>query len=139
MRLRNRPAVRMRKTIHPSQALRGFCRFSLVALSLLAGCGKLRSLNAQKEQDNPHSATITWVASVSPVEGYSVYRESPPSAAVKLTTGLVSGTQYTDKTVEAGHTYLYYVTSVDSKGVESKPSAKIKVTIPTTVAPPANQ
>ena len=68
-----------------------------------------------------------------------MYRESPPSAAVKLTTGLVSGTQYTDKTVEAGHTYLYYVTSVDSKGVESKPSAKIKVTIPTTVAPPAKQ
>ena len=132
-------AFQMRTRFHSSLALRGFCLFSFVALSLLSGCGKLRSWSTRKEPENPHSATIGWAASVSPVAGYNVYRESQPGGAVKLTTRTVSGTQYTDKTVEAGHTYSYYVTSVDLKGIESKPSAKITATVPTTVTPPAKQ
>jgi fibronectin type 3 domain-containing protein len=128
----------MKTPFHSSLALRGFCVFSFVAVSLLAGCGKLRSWYPHKEAENPHAATIGWTASVSPVAGYNVYRESQPSGPVnKLTTRIVSGTQYTDKTVEAGHTYSYYVTSVDFKGIESGPSAKITVTIPWTVTPPA--
>jgi fibronectin type 3 domain-containing protein len=129
----------MRKPIHSLPGLRGFRLIAFIGLSLLAGCGKQRSSAAQKEANNPHSATISWTASASAVAGYNVYRESPPNGPIKLTPGIVSGTQYTDKTVEGGHTYLYYVTSVDSKGVESAPSGKITVTIPTTVPPPAKQ
>ena len=129
----------MRKPNHSSPGLRGFCLLALVAFSLLTGCGKQRSQAAQKEANNPHSATISWTPSVSAVAGYNVYRELPPNGPVKLTPGIVSGTQYTDKTVEGGRTYFYYVTSVDSKGVESAPSGKITVTIPTTVTPPAKQ
>jgi len=129
----------MRSHFHTSKALRGLCLFSFVALWFFAGCGKLRSGNTQKESDNPHSVTITWTASKSQVEGYNVYRESQPSGLVKLTTRVVSGAQYTDRTVEAGHTYSYYVTSVDFKGMESSPSEKITVTVPTTVTPPAKQ
>jgi len=129
----------MKEPFHSSPALWGFWLFFLVALSFVAGCGKLRGSSAQKEPDNPHSATITWAASVSSVAGYNIYRESQPGGAVKLTSGIVSGTQYTDKTVEAGRTYSYYVTSVDSKGIESRPSGKITVTIPTAVTPTAKQ
>jgi len=112
-----------------------------VALSLLAGCGKLRSgsTHTQKESGNPHSVTITWTASKTAVAGYNVYRLSPPSGPVKLTNGIAYGTQYTDSTVEAGQTYSYYVTSVNFKGIESKPSEKITVTVPTTVSPAAKQ
>jgi len=52
---------------------------------------------------------------------------------------MVSGTQYIDKTVEGGRTYIYSVTTVDVNGVESKPSDNITVTVPTTVTPPAKQ
>ena len=129
----------MRSHFHTSKALRGLCLFSFVALSLFVGRRELRGGNAQtqKESDNPHSVTITWTASKSQVEGYNVYRESQSRGRVKLTTNLVSGAQYTDRTVEAGHTYSYYVTSVDFKGMESSPSEKITVTVPTTAAPPA--
>ena len=108
-------------------------------LSLLAGSGTLRGLHAQKGSDNPHSVTISWMASTSHVAGYNVYRSSPPGVPVKLTIKPVSGTQYTDKTVEAGHTYLYSVTSVDFKGIESKPSSNVTVTVPESAAPPAKQ
>ena len=129
--------LRMRKPIHSSRRLLAFWLFSSVALSVVGGCGKLRSPFAHKAPENPHSATLTWTASVSPVKGYNIYRESPLHDPIKLTTSLASGTQFVDKTVEAGHTYFYYVTSVDSEGVESRPSEKIKVTIPTTVSPPS--
>ncbi len=129
----------MRLPFHSSLALRTFCLFTLGVLSLLTGCGKLRSRFAHKEAVNPHSATITWAASVSPVAGYNVYRESESKDPVKLTTRIVSGLQYTDNTVEAGHTYSYSVTAVDFKGLEGRPSEKITVTIPWTVPPPAPQ
>jgi fibronectin type 3 domain-containing protein len=131
----------MRKPFHSSPALRGLFLFFFVALSLLAGCGKLRRWynSAQKEQDNPHSVTIAWAASNSQVAGYNVYRSSPPSGPVRLTVRIVSGTQYIDKTVEAGRTYTYSVTSVDFKGIESIASKDITVTVPTAVTPPAKQ
>jgi fibronectin type 3 domain-containing protein len=120
----------MRKSFHRRPALRRFCLFSIAALSLVAGCGKLRDLYAQKESGKPHSVTINWSASVSRVAGYNVYRASPPGAPAKLTPNLVSGTQYIDKTVEAGDTYTYSVTAVDFKGKESVPSGITTVTIP---------
>ena len=131
----------MRKSLHSRESLHRFSLLAVAALSLLAGCGKLRSwyTPAQKETDNPHSVTITWTASKSPVAGYNVYRLSTSGTPVKLTNGIVLGTQYTDRTVEAGHTYSYYVTSVDSKGIESNPSGNITVTVPTTVTLPAKQ
>jgi len=131
----------MRIFSHPPAGLRRFCLYSFVALLLLAGCGKRLSGEAQKSDPaNPHFVTITWAASKSPVAGYNVYRASPPgSPAIKLTIALVTATQYTDRAVEAGRTYSYYVTSVDNKGNESKPSGDITATVPTTVTPPAKQ
>jgi fibronectin type 3 domain-containing protein len=122
-------------------SLRRFCLFSLVGLSLLAAREEKLGGATQTpaEPANPHSVTITWTASKSPVAGYNVYRVSEPGGPVKLTPRIVSGTEYTDRTVEAGHTYSYYVTSVDSKGKESRPSGKITATVPSGVPPPAKQ
>jgi fibronectin type 3 domain-containing protein len=71
------------------------------------------------------------------VAGYIVYRVSANGKTDRLTARLVAETKYTDNTVQAGQTYSYYVTSVDAKGVESKPSDKITATVPST--PPAKQ
>ncbi len=54
--------------------------------------------------------------------GYNVYRNG-----IKLNTELVSGTNYTDTTVEAGVTYDYYVTAVYVEG-ESALSNKWSIT-----------
>ena len=130
----------MKNPFHFSPGLRGFCVVSFVALSIVAGCGKKGSdPQTPAEPVNPHSVTVSWVSSKSQVAGYIVYRSSGSGNPVRLTNGIALGTEYTDRTVAAGQTYSYYVTSVDLKGIESKPSAKITATVPTTVTPPAQQ
>src|ERR1035437_5087257 len=105
-------------------------RLAFAIVLLLAGCGRPHSA-ALEVRHNPHSVTLSWVASTSPVAGYNVYRSFPPGAPfMKLTPQPVAGTQYIDTTAEAGNTYTYYVTSVDSKGVESRPSGKTVATVP---------
>jgi fibronectin type 3 domain-containing protein len=131
----------MRRPLHSSPAPRSLCFFGLAALSLFAGCGKLQSwyTHAQAQSDSAHSVTITWTASKSIVAGYNVYRLSPSGDPVKVSKGIVSETRYVDKPVEAGRTYSYYVKSVDFRGIESKPSETITVTVPSSGTPPANQ
>jgi predicted small secreted protein len=104
--------------------------FAIAALVLTA-CGKNRAAG-QDGGHGPHSVTISWKASTSPVEGYYVYRRTPPGANyVKLNSEPIKATQYTDTSVEAGHTYTYYVTAVDSKKVESTASTIVSATVPT--------
>jgi fibronectin type 3 domain-containing protein len=100
------------------------------AVWLAVGCGK---------KNSAHSVTITWNPSNSPVVGYNVYRSSPPDGFVKLTNATITETRYIDKNVEPGRTYAYYVTSVDSRGIESKASDTITATVPTTSTPRSNQ
>jgi len=96
----------------------------------LAGCGgKDAAIPAVRVQ--PHSVTLTWDASVSPVSGYRVYRSTNPSAYPDLLAVTPAGTtQYVDSTVEAGHTYFYVVTAFDSANTESVFSNKFSVAIP---------
>ena len=99
-------------------------------LSLIAGCGKMRGIFSPSAPENPHFVTISWAPSKSAVMGYNVYREYQYSGAVRLTPQIVTQTQYVDGTAQAGRTYEYYVTSVDSRGLESKPSERITVAVP---------
>ncbi len=119
-------------------ALRRVSLLGFLALSLLAGCGTLRSFLPRREPD-PHSVTISWTASTAPVAGYYVYRVSEFSGPVRLTNCLVTATQYTDHTVGVGETYSFYVTAVDSTGTEGKPSENISVTVPAKLVPPPTQ
>ena len=104
---------------------------ALALISLLAGCGRFRSRDSEG-RSNLHSITISWASSPSPVIGYIVYRVSPAGGPpVKLTARPIAANQFTDTDVEVEHTYSYYVTSVDSKGVEGRPSVVVSATVPT--------
>ena len=79
----------------------------------------------------PHSATLTWKASVSKVSGYRVYRATGPDTPPGLLASTApDATQYVDRSVEGGRTYYYTVRSVAPDGIESVPSEQITVTIP---------
>jgi len=78
-----------------------------------------------------HSVSLTWVASTSTVSGYRVYRGTTSGGPYTLvSSGLVSVLTYTDSTVQAGATYFYVVTAVDSSGNESAFSNEVQAVVP---------
>jgi hypothetical protein len=85
-------------------------------------------------QNVSHRAGLSWEApgsSADPIAGYNVYRSAGGSSAYQLLGSSVdTQTTYVDSTVQAGLTYEYYVTSVDSSGVQSAPSNQVAATIP---------
>jgi len=85
-------------------------------------------------QNALHQAALSWVAPTSPpvtIVGYNIYRSTAGSpTSQRLNPSVVSQTTYVDSTVQAGVTYDYVVTSVDSAGVESVPSNQVAGTIP---------
>jgi Abnormal spindle-like microcephaly-assoc'd, ASPM-SPD-2-Hydin/Immunoglobulin domain/Immunoglobulin I-set domain len=89
------------------------------------------SLSGTGVQPVSHSVTLTWTASTSAVSGYNVYRSTVSGGPYsKVNSSLVSGTTYTDSTVQATQTYFYVVTSVDGSGTESAFSTEVSVTVP---------
>ena len=90
------------------------------------------SLSGDAVKPSPHSVALTWSASKSSgVIGYHVYRGSTSGGPyTKLTPAAISETRYTDTSVEAGRTYYYVVTSVDSDGLESSHSNQASATVP---------
>lgn len=80
-----------------------------------------------------HGVDLSWVAPVSspdPVSGYHVYRIIGGGTPVLLNSLAVATLDFTDNTVVSGTTYSYYVTSVDSAGLESVASNETQATIP---------
>ena len=79
-----------------------------------------------------HSVSLTWTPSTSVVAGYHVFRsETSGGPYSRLDSNLVASDSYSDSTVQAGLTYFYVVTSVESSGLESTDSAQTSATIPT--------
>ena len=90
------------------------------------------TLSGTGVQPVSHSATLTWTASASTVSGYNVYRSTVSGGPyTKLDASLVTTTSYKDSTVQAGLTYYYVVTSVDSSGDESADSTQVSAKVPT--------
>lgn len=86
-------------------------------------------------QPAAHSATLAWPASTTPtVTGYYVYRATVSGG---YTTPLnpsplsASTTQFEDSTVQAGQTYYYVFTIMDSSTGQSPYSNEVSGTIPT--------
>lgn len=79
-----------------------------------------------------HWATLSWVASNSPqVTGYNAYRSTQSGGSyVRINTSLITATTYTDYGVQAGQTYYYVVTAVNSSNLESVYSTQSSTTIP---------
>jgi fibronectin type 3 domain-containing protein len=89
------------------------------------------SLSGIGSAAGPHSAALSWTASKSVVIGYNVYRSSVSGGPyTKLTATVDSATTYSDSSVQAGLTYYYVVTAVNSSDVESAHSMQVSATIP---------
>jgi hypothetical protein len=80
-----------------------------------------------------HSVTLTWTASTSSnVSGYNIYRSTTSGTGYsKINTSLITALTYTDNNVQAGQTYYYVATAVDSSNAESAYSTQASATVPT--------
>jgi hypothetical protein len=79
----------------------------------------------------PHTVTLRWQASTSPVDGYNIYRSRTVGGPyTKLNVDLVKDPSFIDSAVESGATYYYVVRAVDHARHESRNSNEIAVTIP---------
>ena len=79
-----------------------------------------------------HSATLSWTAGTAIVVGYNVYRGTTSGGPyTKINPSLDATTSFIDTTVQAGHTYYWVVTAVNSSNAESTYSNQIVATIPT--------
>jgi large repetitive protein len=65
------------------------------------------------------------------VTGYNVFRGTQSGGPyTMLNSSLLSGTTYTDTTVQAGQTYYYVAPAVNSADVESQYSNHVQAVIP---------
>ncbi|HZQ23866.1 MAG TPA: choice-of-anchor D domain-containing protein [Terriglobales bacterium] len=78
-----------------------------------------------------HSVALSWKASTSVVIGYNVYRGLTSGGPYTMINSLDPTTAYTDSGVQAGQTYYYVTTAVDSGGNESTYSNQVSAAIPT--------
>jgi len=82
---------------------------------------------------NPHQVDLAWnspSSSGASITGYKVYRAISGSGGFGALTSSIGQTSYTDTGVQGATAYDYYVTSIDSSGVESSPSNTTTVKIP---------
>ena len=81
----------------------------------------------------PHSVSLSWLASTSTnVSGYNVYRSTTSGGPyTKLNSSLLSTTAYTDINIDAGDTYYYIATAVNSSNQESAYSNQATAVVPT--------
>jgi fibronectin type 3 domain-containing protein len=118
----------IRETLLP--CVRPLLSLAILGVALV-GCRKQPTAGLGAQQ-GLHSVTLTWTASISSVVAYNVYRATKPGGPyVELTAIPASMTKFTDKFVEAGRTYFYVITAVDSRRVESPQSKEVSATVPT--------
>jgi hypothetical protein len=90
------------------------------------------ALNGSGITTTQHSVALAWQPSTSTVTGYNVYRKAQSDTTyAKINSSQDASTGFADASVQAGITYNYEVTSLDSSGVESVPSSPVQATIPT--------
>ena len=78
-----------------------------------------------------HSVALSWNPSTSTVTGYNIYRGTQSGGPYsKLNSSLLSGTTYTDASVQSGTTYYYVSTAVNSSNAESAYSNQATAAIP---------
>jgi fibronectin type 3 domain-containing protein len=75
---------------------------------------------------------LNWNSSISSgVVGYNVYRGSGSGGPyMRLNYSMLPATNYTDSAVQAGQTYYYVVTAINSGNVESDFSKEVAAPIP---------
>ena len=84
--------------------------------------------SSQTEGHARHKVTLRWNKAPH-AKSYIVYRR-PDRVATYLKLGTTAGPSYEDLAVEGGQRYCYQVTTVESHGRESVPSAEMCVNVP---------
>ena len=88
-------------------------------------------VNFTATQQTSNSVALSWIASVSVVSGYNVYRGTTNGGPyTQINSSLITTLTYTDTAVTSGNIYYYVCTSVDSQGVESIYSDQVSAQIP---------
>lgn len=78
-----------------------------------------------------HTVTLSWTDSSSGVSGYNVYRGSTSGGPyTRLNSNLISATSFNDNNVQAGQTYFYVTTAVNTSSAESTYSNQAQVLVP---------
>jgi hypothetical protein len=78
-----------------------------------------------------HDVGLAWKASSSTVSGYNVYRGAQSGGPYSKITGSPNAsTSYSDTSVQAGLTYYYVVTGINSQGTESSYSNQVTAAVP---------
>ncbi len=133
--------VTLPATLNPGQSVALTLTFDPTAVGSVTGqliIGSTSSTNSTLTipltgTGNPHQVDLNWLppsGSGVAISGYNVYRAPSGGASYALLNSLDSQTAFSDTGVQSGQTYNYYVTSVDSSGVESVPSNITTVSIP---------
>lgn len=82
-------------------------------------------------QPVPHAVTLNWASGSPLIAGYNVYRaEQSAGPYTQINSSLITIPQFTDSSVQSGHTYFYVVTAVDQSNRESANSNEVAVSIP---------
>ena len=78
-----------------------------------------------------HTVGLSWTDTSTAVSGYNVYRSSTSGGPyTRLNSNLVSGTAFSDLNVQAGHTYFYVTTAVNTSNQESSYSNQAQAVVP---------
>jgi fibronectin type 3 domain-containing protein len=80
-----------------------------------------------------HQVGLSWLSptgSTAPISGYNIYRAPNGSSSFAVVDSMDTQTAYTDTNVQSGQIYSYYVTTVNSSGMESPPSNITTITVP---------
>jgi fibronectin type 3 domain-containing protein len=104
-----------------------------IAIVSIAAAFALGSYLYSARSDQPqapaaHKVTLRWNKAPH-AKSYVVYRR-PDRVATYLKLGSTVEPSYEDRAVEAGQRYCYQVTTVESHGRESVPSAEMCVNVP---------
>ena len=80
----------------------------------------------------PHSVSLNWTSSTSPnVQGYNIYSGTKSGGPyTTINSSIVTGTTYTDTNVQAGLTYYYVTTAVDTSNNQSTYSNEAQAIVP---------
>ncbi|HXY01344.1 MAG TPA: carboxypeptidase regulatory-like domain-containing protein [Candidatus Limnocylindrales bacterium] len=105
--------------------------FSPASQGVTVNGANMAGIDFTATQQTPHSVSLSWVASTSPVSGYNVYRGTTSGGPyTKLNSSLLTNLSYKDTAVVSGNTYYYVSTAVDSTGTESVFSNQATAKIP---------
>jgi hypothetical protein len=104
----------------------------IVAVLLISSCGGGGTKTVPTARHANHFVDLRWTASPSAASGYNIYRGTHSGGPyTRMNSSLDLATVYTDNTVQAGQTYYYVTTAVDSSGIESVFSTETMAVIPT--------